>query len=219
MIQTKTALDRILPSNYCFAVNQRGYKKLIVGSDMQIVVLLFAALVCLSLSCQTRNGPEDPYVPKLQLVETNDFTGKPEVAYRFTEEQLNRMAQTKLETNRLVAYLENRWPIERLQAFCVPTNRFPEMAQNLVAYNCPIETDLYKGKAHGFDRIWVYVSQDDGQDNGRKVTYVGEAGTHWHRWECSLNIVRGGSHWVIGVTLPNDFMDSPKYDPSLPLHQ
>jgi hypothetical protein len=183
--------------------------------DMQIVILLFAALACVSLSCRTHNALEDPYVPKVQIIETNDFTGKPGIAYRFTEEQLVRMANTKLETNRLVAYLEQRWPIERLQAYCVPINKFPALRQNLVAKNCPVETDLHQGKTEGFDRIWVYVSQDDGH-NG---TYFGEAGTEWHRWTYSLNIKRGKTLWVIIEDLPNDFMDSHQYDPNLPSHQ
>lgn len=156
------------------------------------------------------NSPaSDPYIPALRVTETNLFPKTPTFAYRFTEEQLARMARTKLDTNRFLSYVERRWPVERLQAYCVSTNIFPELCQNLVAENCPLDTDLYKGKAGGFDRVSVYVSQDNG-----RATYFGEAGTSWHRWVYSLNTQRGSNHWVIIEDLPNDFMDSAKFDPS-----
>ena len=81
------------------------------------------------------------------------------------------------------------------------------MAQNLVALKCPLETDLFKGKVTGFDRIWVYVSEDDG-----KNTYFEDAGRNWHRWTYSLHIVQGTKHWAIIEELPNDFMDSAKFN-------
>jgi hypothetical protein len=106
-----------------------------------------------------------------------------------------------LETNRLVAYLEQKWPVEHLKAYCTKTNTFPKGYQNLVALRCPIETDLHKGKAYGFDRVWVYVSEDDGR------------ATKWHRWTYSINVNRGKHYWVIIEQLPNDFVDSSRYDP------
>ncbi len=173
------------------------------------LLMLFplAALV----GCQTRNpgsaSAQDPYTPKLRISETNDFTGKPGVAYRFTEEQLARMARTKLETNRFLAYLERRWPVERLQAYCVRANERPDNVQNLVVAKCTLETDLYKNKFQGVDRIWVYVSEDDGNN----TSYFEDAGSKWHRWVYSLNIERGKKHWTIIEQLPNDFMDTANY--------
>jgi len=177
--------------------------------------LILFALISLGgfLHCdaQTTNASgvaPNPYLPKLRIAETNAFTGEPATAYRFTEEQLARMTRTKLETNRLVAYLEQRWPVERLKAYCAKTNTFPEGYQNLVAHRCPVESDLHKRRAHGFDRVWVYVSEDDG-----RATYFEEAGTKWHRWKYSINVRRGKRHWVIIEQLPNDFVDSSRYDP------
>jgi hypothetical protein len=171
--------------------------------------IVFSAVVASGQISNTNLPARDPYIPALRVIETNLFSRTPTVAYRFAEEQLARMSRTKLDTNRFLLYVERRWSIERLRAYCVSTNKFPEGRQNLVAENCPLDTDLYKGKSDGFDRIWVYVSEDDGH-----ATYVGEAGTSWHRWTYSLNTKRGNDHWVIGEQLPNDFMDSAKFDPS-----
>jgi len=176
-----------------------------------VLFVLISACSVLRSAAQTTNLDRvvpDPYIPKLRTIETNAFIGKPATAYRFSEEQLARMAGTKLETNRLVVYLEQKWPVERLKAHCSKTNTFPKNYQNLVAIRCPIDTDLYKGRATGFDRVWVYVSEDDGH-----ATYIEEAGSEWHRWTYSINVTRGKRHWVIIERLPNDFVDSSRYDP------
>ena len=78
----------------------------------------------------------------------------------------------------------------------------------MVASRCPVEADLHKGKAHGFDRVWVYVSEDNGRN-----TYFEETGRKWHRWTYSVNVESDKRHWVIIEQLPNDFVDSPRYDP------
>jgi hypothetical protein len=175
-------------------------------------MILTAAL----LGCQTRNSrrtsTEDSYAPKLRIAVTNLLSDKPETAYRFTKDQLASMSRTKLDTNRVVHYLEHRWPIERLRAYCAETNSWHDWYQNLVAHNCVVETEVHRGKKADFDRIWIYVDQDDGRDN----TYFGEAGTRWHRWAYSLNTVRDTNHWVVIEQLPNDFMDSAKYNLSGP---
>lgn len=143
------------------------------------------------------------------MAESNGgFSGEPGVSYRFTDEQLARMSATKLDTNRFLAYLKRRWPLKRIQAYCVPANQRPELMQNLVAVHTVVETDLYPATGTGFDRIWVYVSQDDGTNK----SYWEDAGRNWHRWQYSLNIDKGAKDWVIGGALPNDFMDSVKYD-------
>lgn len=173
--------------------------------------LSLIAISALAVSCQIQSSPkgvaEDPYVPHLRVVEENPFTGKQGIAYRFSHEQLARMARTKLDTKRFVSYVEKRWPIQRLQGHCTATNIWLDLYQNLVAQNCQLETDIHMGEATGFDRIWVYVDQDDGGS-----TYFGEVGTKWHRWTYSLNTQRGSNHWAIIEQLPNDFMDSAKYD-------
>ena len=149
---------------------------------------------------------DDPYIPRLTSVVTNSFAREPWTVFRFSEKQLNEMALTKLETNRFVAYIEHRWTIDRLEGYCTKTNVFPRRHQNLVAENCPIKTDLHKGKLHDFDRIFVYVNEDDGH-----ASYVEDAGRKWHRWAYSINIQRGEHFWVIIEQLPNDFMDSDEY--------
>ena len=148
----------------------------------------------------------DPYAPKEHGLERVSFTDKPMTVYRFSEEQQARMARTKLDPQRLVAYLEKEWPVSRLQAYCVAKNRSPRGSQNFVAMNRVFEGELHAGKSHGFDIVWVYVDQDDGR--GR---YIESAGWDWHRWTCSLNVHRKRDHWEIIELLPNDFMDSPKY--------
>lgn len=177
---------------------------------MRELILLFVSVLCF-LRCEAQTNTvmaADPYIPKLRTTERIEINGGLLTVYRFTEEQLARMAGTKLETNRLVAYLETKWSVERLKAYCTKANRFPKNHQNLVALNCPVEADLHKGGAHGFDRIWVYVSEDNGQG-----TYIESAGSNWHRWTYSINVMRGTRHWVIVENLPNDFVDSSRYDP------
>lgn len=172
--------------------------------------LWLASAVLLSVlvvGCHGPVGRSDPFTPALAVSQTNDFTGKPGIAYRFTEEQRTRMAHTNLETNRFLVYLERRWPLKRLQAYCVPAREHSDLWQNLVPVKTVLEADLYQGEVTGFDKVWVYVSQDDG-DN---TTYFEDAGRNWHRWEYSLNIKKADHYWVIIEQLPNDFMDSPKY--------
>ena len=173
-----------------------------------VLVSVSGVLSCDAESTNVGGAGSDPYLPKLRIESTNAFAGGPATAYRFTEEQLARMARTKLETNRLVAYLEQKWPVERLKAYCTRTNSWPKDYQNLVPQRRPIESDLHKGQSQSFDRVWVYLSEDDGRN-----TYFEEAGTKWHRWTYSINVTRGKRHWVIIEQLPNDFVDSSRYDP------
>lgn len=158
------------------------------------VILLFATLA----KGIAQTPEKDPYPPQLVAGTSNQ--------YRFTEEQLARMAHTPLDADRFVAYIERRWSLKRVQAYCVPKNVWPEGHQNLVGENVKVQTHLFKGQKTGFDRIWVYVNEDDGRS-----TYYGETGWRWHRWIYSLNMDRGKRFWAIIETLPNDFMDSEKY--------
>ena len=118
------------------------------------------------------------------------------------------MAKTPLKRDLFVHYIEAKWPLAKIKAFCTPENRFPDV-QNLVGQNEWGEIPLYEGQQHDFDRICVYVSEDDG-----KSIYFGTAGTDWKRWEYSLNITRGKEQWTVIETLPNDLVDNPaKYVP------
>ena len=173
-------------------------------------ILFFVSVLCF-LRCEAQTNTVitgDPCIPKLRTTEKIEINGGLLTVYRFTEDQLSRMEGTKLETNRLVAYLEKKWSVERLKAYCTKSNRFPKNHQNLVALNCPVETDLHKGRVHDFDRIWVYVSEDNGRG-----TYIESVRSNWHRWTYSINLMRGKRHWVIFEDLPNDFVDSSRYDP------
>src|SRR5258708_3578115 len=163
---------------------------------MNLPCILVLLLLAAATGCKTTNPVNssalDPYTPKQRTTETTLFSDKPETVYCFTQDHLTRMSHTRLDTNRVVRYLEYRWPIQRLSKYCVETNTWPEGHQNLVAHNCTVETDLHRANTGGFDRIWVYVDQDDGHS-----TNVGEAGAKWHRWTFSLNVQRGFKHWVI----------------------
>lgn len=178
---------------------------------MKATIVTFLALAfCHCLAQQADN--KDPYIPTLRVVLKDDRTGEPYTAYRFTDDQLARMARTKLDAKRLVAYLERKWSVERLQAYCIPANTRSRDQQNLVAFNCPINTDLHKGASHGFDRVSVYVSDEDKQETYSSA----DLAKKFHRWLYSINVSLGESHWAIIEALPNDFMDSSQYDPTPP---
>lgn len=151
----------------------------------------------------------DPYAPELHAIEKLPLSDKLETVYWFSDAQLERLARSPLDRQRFIAYVKRVWPIGRLREYCVRRNRWAPEYQNLVALNSPFgDVDLYIGDRHGFDRIWVYVSEDLG-----KGKYFGSTGWNWHRWTYSLNVSRKDDHWVIIEHLPNDFMDSPKYTP------
>jgi hypothetical protein len=174
-----------------------------------LTILAFALWHCCIRAAENSDAEIDPYIPQLRVVLKNDRTGEPYTAYSFTEDQLARMARTKLDGHRLVAYLENKWSVERLKAYCVETNILSKDQQNLVAFNRPVNTDLHKGAAHGFDEVSVYVSDEDKQE-----TYSSAAlAKKFHRWIYSINVHRGGSQWALIEALRNDFMDSSQYDP------
>jgi hypothetical protein len=176
------------------------------------LLIILVSAIPLACCAQDRSASvaADPYLPSVKVHVDWKYPdgrpGKPDIGYEFTQAQLEAMSRTKLDSNRFRIFVESKWPIERLRTYCTPTNIFPAEDQNLVALRCPVRTDVHKGRAPGFTRIWAYVSEDDGRG-----TYLGEAATTWHRWEYSLNMERGGRHWVIFDALPNDFMDSNKY--------
>ena len=118
--------------------------------------------------------------------------------YRFSEAQLEHMAKTPLKRDLFVRYIQAKWPLEKIKTFCTPENRFPDV-QNLVGQNEWGKIPLYEGQ-HDFDRIFVYVSEDDGKS-------IYHPATLFRRWEYSLNIIRGKEQWTAIETLPNDLVD------------
>jgi len=120
------------------------------------------------------------------------------------------MARTPLDRSLFLQYVETQWPLDKLKSFCTKANLLQD--QNLVPQNLCFnewEIPVHEGKQHGFDKIFVYVSDDGGESN-----YYGSLAKTWRRWDYSLNMVRGKDHWAIIDSLPNDFMDNPaKYLP------
>ena len=146
--------------------------------------------------------PHDPYAPEICSIETNGvLKGTP--FYHFSEEQFQHMAHTPLDAQKFIRYLEAKWPVDRIRKFCKPTNVGRDDYQNLVPLKLLFETNIHTAVRHEFDDIYVYVSEDDGNDRA----YYGEAGTRWHRWSYSLNIHKSTMGWAIIEHLPNDFMD------------
>jgi hypothetical protein len=171
------------------------------------------AVVCLVMlvGCKPSavgTNPEAAYLPSI-----DNGNG----SHRFSEAQLKQMARTPLGRSLFLRYVEAKWPLSKLKAYCTPEHRWPEGEwQNLVSENNLFgDVPLHEGKQHEFDKIYVYVSEDDGKSN-----YFGSVATNWRRWDYSLNIFRGKDHWAIIESLPNDFMDHPtKYLPQQPVQR
>jgi len=163
---------------------------------------LLASLILVA-SCGARPGADTyMYRPAIASVETRGVL-KGGMNYHFSKKQLKRMKNTPLDPQKFVSYLEGQWPLKRIRAYCRPENKWPEGYQNLVPVKRVLETNIHQGAKHEFDRIYVYVSQDD----GKGTVYFSDAGRNWRRWTYSLNIVRANDHWAIIKDLPNDFMD------------
>lgn len=166
----------------------------------------FFVTVCVGLSMTASADEESKKELGLRSYLPQPVVGEAD-SYRHTDEQRARMARSPLQAERFVPYIEHLWSLKRLRAYCVPKNVMPKDVQNLVVEHLALKTDLFQGQDTGFDRISVYVDDDDG-----RATYVGKASqTQWHRWTYSLNVKRGKDFWVIIATLPNDFMDSEEY--------
>ncbi|MBS0207735.1 MAG: hypothetical protein JSS27_02160 [Planctomycetes bacterium] len=137
------------------------------------------------------------------------------VFYTFAPKQAEHMLATPLDRDVLIEYLETRWSLPMLHAWCTPRRRFPDHFQNLVPDRLLFDTfdlAMHDDQPHKFDKIFVYVGEED----WRHTRYFGDAGVHWYRWSYSLNVLRGDDHWAIIEYLPNDLMDRPeKYLPSL----
>ena len=142
----------------------------------------------------------------------------------FSDAQLKEMAKTSLNQTLFVRYIEAEWPVSRLKNYCTKGNRWPSGSvdddipapQNLTGMGRHMSDDLpvHRDNHAGFDGIYVYVCEDDGENSGPggPVSYANPS--DWRRWEYSLNIFRGKDHWAIIESLPNDFMDHPdKYLP------
>jgi hypothetical protein len=102
----------------------------------------------------------------------------------------------------MTKFLEQRWPLDAIRAFCIPERRHNNMYQNLVAgFNGQAvwEGTLYRGTATGFDKIAWYANTE----NGRATVF-------------SLGAKRGEDFWVIeggseeSVKTPPDYLPDPK---------
>ena len=159
------------------------------------MAVIFIACLLLSSCSSSDSGESSEYLPSIRDGDS----------YRFSTAQLERMVKTPLKRDLFLRYMEAKWPLTKIMSFCTPENRWPELMQNLVKHNDQFgDVPLYEGQQHDFDKIFVYVCEDDGKSN-----YFGLAGTKWKRWEYSLNIVRNKDHWAIIEHLPNDFTDNP----------
>jgi hypothetical protein len=165
---------------------------------LHVILIAWVALTLpSSYAFQKRFNQLGEYLPSV-----NNWNG----SHRFSDAQLKRLAETPLDRELFVRYIEAKWPLDKLRAYCTPENLWPE-CQNLVPQNLCFnewEIPLHRDRQHEFDRVYVYVSDDGGKSN-----YFGSAATDWRRWEYSLNVYRGKHYWVIIESLPNDFMDNP----------
>jgi hypothetical protein len=122
------------------------------------------------------------------------------------------MANTQLDRSLFVRYIESKWPLSKLTAYCTPKNVIPKNLQNLVPDKLGFkewQIPVHQGKQHEFDKIFVYASEDVGNSN-----YSDSLAKNWRRWTYSLNMTRGKDHWTIIENLLNDFMENPgKYLP------
>ena len=77
-------------------------------------------------------------------------------SHRFSEAQLKQMAKTPLDQGLFLRYVEAKWPIGRLKAFCTREHRWPPGMQNLVPDNLCFnewEIPIHKANATGSTRF------------------------------------------------------------------
>ena len=51
--------------------------------------------------------------------------------HRFSEAQLKQMARTPLDRGLFLRYLEAKWPLSKLKAYCTAKNLLPEASVNM----------------------------------------------------------------------------------------
>jgi hypothetical protein len=61
----------------------------------------------------------DPYLPKIRIPIHEYNPRQADDGLSFTEEQIAQMSRTILDTNRAVRYIKQRWPVDRLDSFCI----------------------------------------------------------------------------------------------------
>jgi hypothetical protein len=95
------------------------------------------------------------------------------------------------------AWLEQRWSLSDIRAFCIPARRHKPLVQNLV----PDSPEFWKGRLYaytptGFDQIWWYATVDQ----GRMEAY-------------SLNVDRGDDSWLLEIRNRDSFHTPPDVTP------
>jgi hypothetical protein len=79
-------------------------------------------VICLFLTSCSRE--DSKYVPSI-----DNGNG----SYRFSKAQLAEMARTPLDRSMFVQYVEAKWPLDKLKAYCTKANLLQD--QNLVPQN------------------------------------------------------------------------------------
>lgn len=104
----------------------------------------------------------------------------------------------------MTAFLEQRWPLDAIKAFCIPERRHNGSYQNLVeGFDGPVvwRGTLYAGIPTGFDEIAWYANTK----GGRATTF-------------SLGVKRGGDFWLLEIGTEESSQKPPDYlpDPKKP---
>jgi hypothetical protein len=104
----------------------------------------------------------------------------------------------------MTKFLEQRWPLAAIQAFCIPERRHNNGYQNLVAgFDGPVvwHGSLYLGVATGFDKIAWYANTKDGRAT-----------------KFSLGVERGKDFWLLEIGAEESMKKPPDYlpDPNKP---
>ena len=104
----------------------------------------------------------------------------------------------------MTTFLEQRWPLAAIKAFCIPERRHNSLYQNLVAgFDGPVvwRGTLYRGAPTGFDEIAWYANTK----GGRATTF-------------SLGVKRGDDFWLLEIGSEESVGTPPDYlpDPNRP---
>ena len=168
--------------------------------NLAVAIVASSALAGVLAYWLAWHNQRDEYLPSVPCADG---------AYVFSDQQKARMAKTPLDRELFVRYVESEWPIEKLYAFCTPERANLDL-QGLVPHELLFgtwEIPIYRGINHGFDKLYVYASGDDGNNGFSR--YFGEAATEWRRWGYAVIIRKDDKEWETDGCLPNDFMDRP----------
>ena len=98
----------------------------------------------------------------------------------------------------MTTFLEQRWPLNAIKAFCIPERRHNNIIQNLVADSDVVwHGALYSGRATGFDNIAWYANTE----YGRATKF-------------SLGVERGKDFWLLEIGSEKSVRKPPNYLPN-----